>query len=679
MPRLRLRRKRLDKAPKKPKGKKSKKEKKAAKAAAKAAAAAEPASREKPAKTKGKKGKKRELRTRTGLASRLPRPRIPRPRIPRPKLKRPSRPGFIPRDLWFRLSTRFKALGYGAREQAWKLSRRVERRVEVPLVGFWRRRSQRTRIGVLSAAGVLLLLAVVRFISVPGVPCEISAAKDCPPGDAAVAMAPANSLLYAHITLDDAAAQYADAGDVFDHFQRFGELGQAAIDTLHTPSGTQVTFKQVREWAGDDAAIAMVPAKGGIRSTAVMISVDDQKAADAFVATLAPAKGGQPSTVDGVKLTTYPGGFATANDNGFVLLGGSTAVTSAIATGAGKQQALGAEPTAGPTRADLPDNRFADIYVSAQGVQTIFAPSTSAGATQLDTFVDYASTKGFAAAAVARDDGIELDLVSALDPAKEKQSPSAFTALPKFHPDLTHEVGARALGYIGIGDAGEALTRLLTRATSAQPGIAQSFASFSRRLKKEAKVNPSKDLFPALGGQAALVAEPTDGIPFASLIVDGVDEKKAKDALARLQAPLARSLSPPGGQALPGFTTTSIDGTEASELQVSPTLNLTYAVFDGKLVISTQPGGIEQVKSGGGATLTTAPAFRSATEPLPDELSALVFFNLDELLDLAEALGRVEDPLYTSFRDDIRKLHAIAVGVNAGGNELHSRLFVTID
>jgi hypothetical protein len=662
MPRLRFRRQRLDKAPKK-----SKKKGKKGKKTGKAEKAAEFARTEELAKTKkkagkhkkGKKGKSKLRRLRRGLPI-------------------PSRPHFVPKDIYFRISTRFKALGYGAREQAWRLTGFWDRRVEGPARGFWAHRSPRTRQSVLAAAGVLLLFLVIRFIPIPGVPCQISASKECAPGDDAVALAPANSLLYGHLTLNEGTGQYDRAGEVFGRLDRFAEIGQAFINGLPAPSGKQVSFEDVRSWAGDDAALVIVPGTGGVRSTAVLISIDDQKGADAFAKAVAPATKPAASKPEGVELDTYAGGFATASDKGFLILGGQTAVSSVIATGAGKAKALGEDPAAGPARDELPENRFADVYVSAKGAQTLIAPSASTAATQLDTFVDYGATRGFAAAAIARDDGLELDVVSALDPAKEKQSPTLFTALPKFEPELTHDVGSRALGYIGIGDAGKSLGVLLQRASGASPGLAQSVSAFTQRLQQESKIDPAKDLLPALGGQAALVAEPTDGIPFASLIVDGVDEKKARDALARLQGPLVRSLSPPGGQPLSGFTTTTIDGAEANQLKVSPALNLTYAIFDGKLVISTQPTGIEQVKSGGGERLFRAGAFTDATDPLPDELSALVFFNLDELLDLAEALGRVEDPLYASFRDDIRKLHAIAVGVTAGDNELHSRLFVTI-
>jgi hypothetical protein len=130
---------------------------------------------------------------------------------------------------------------------------------------------------------------------------------------------------------------------------------------------------------------------------------------------------------------------------------------------------------------------------------------------------------------------------------------------------------------------------------------------------------------------------------------------------------------------VPGFQAVSLGGVEASSLQISPLVTLTYAIFDGKLVVSTQPAGVEQVaKAGDGGDLASAAPFKEATQHLPATVSALVFLNLDELLDLAEQLGRIEDPLYAAFRDDIRKLHAIAVGVNAGDDELRSRLFVTI-
>src|SRR5262249_47227037 len=158
-------------------------------------------------------------------------------------------------------------------------------------------------------------------------------------------------------------------------------------------------------------------------------------------------------------------------------------------------------------------------------------------------------------------------------------------------------------------------------------------------------------LLPALDGQAALVAEPTGGLPDASLIVDGVDEKSAGDALASLQGPIVKSLGVAGPQ-VPSFQSQEIDGVTVHSVQISSSVNLSYALFDGKLVISTQPQGIAQVRSSGD-NLADSGGYQAATDHLPDSVSALVFLNLDEVLGLAQLAGLAEDPLYASLSEDI--------------------------
>src|SRR5262249_27064993 len=218
----------------------------------------------------------------------------------------------------------------------------------------------------------------------------------------------------------------------------------------------------------------------------------------------------------------------------------------------------------------------------------------------------------------------------------------------------------QTLGYLGVGDLGPALTRALAAAGPAAQGLATSLRKLGRRLQREAGVDPFKDLLPALGGQAALVAEPTGGVPYASLIVDGVEETKARAALAALQRPLLRSIGTPGH--IPSFQSREVDGVAVHSVQVSPSVDLSYAVFDGRLVISTQPQGIEQVRSGS-ADLAGSDAFKDATDHLPDRVSALVFLNLDEVFGLAQRAGLATDPLYASLSDDISRLGSLGLAV----------------
>jgi len=297
------------------------------------------------------------------------------------------------------------------------------------------------------------------------------------------------------------------------------------------------------------------------------------------------------------------------------------------------------------------------------------------GASQLDTFVDYGATTGMAASIRLRDEGVEVQLVSRLDTKLEQRSPTVFAALPRFDPGLADEAGSRALGYVGVGELGPAVNKALaTGGTSAQ-GLAGSLRALAQRLHQEAGVDPLKDLLPALGGQAALIAEPTDGVPYASLIVDGVDETKATDALAALQRPVLRAVGT--GPQVPSFQSEDVDGIDVHSVPVSPSVNLSYAVFDGKLVISTQPEGIEQVRWGGD-DLAGTDAFEDATDRLPDRVSALVFLNLDEVFGLAQAAGLATDPLYASLSEDISRIGSLGLAVTGDDTELRSELFLAI-
>jgi hypothetical protein len=113
-------------------------------------------------------------------------------------------------------------------------------------------------------------------------------------------------------------------------------------------------------------------------------------------------------------------------------------------------------------------------------------------------------------------------------------------------------------------------------------------------------------------------------------------------------------------------------------VQISPTVDLSYAIFDGKLVISTQPEGISQVRSEGDE-LAASGGYKAATDRLPDRVSALIFLNLDEVLGLAQQAGLAEDPLFASLSEDISHVQALGLAVRGSDEELRSELFLAIN
>ncbi len=509
----------------------------------------------------------------------------------------------------------------------------------------------------------------------PGVPCEISAAKECAPSNDTIAYVPRDAVIYAHVTVNGDSHQSDLAGDLNDELPNITALLQSDTSALAIPSGRPVDLShEVLPWAKDDIALVGVPGPKKTTPEAYIAGVGDDSKANQFLAALGPGGKSKQVKVGDATLSVYATGLATARSGAQALFGSVAAVRAALDTKSGGAPGLqGSDQDA--ARAALPDVRLAEVYLSQAGMRR-FLIGRQGSATQLDTFVDYGASTGMAVSARARDDGVEINLVSDLDPKLEATSPTVFASLPRFEPALADEAGSRALGYIGVGDLGPALNKALATAGSGAQGLAGSLRALAQSLQQQAGVDPLKDLLPALGGQAALVAEPTGSAPYASLIVDGVDEDKANEALASLQAPLVRSLAR-GGPQVPAFQTKEVDGVAVHSVQVSPSVDLSYAVFDGKLVISTQPEGIAQVRSSGDSLAGTG-AYEAATDHLPNDVSALVFLNLNEVLGLAQQAGLAEDPLYASLSEDISHVQSLGLAVRGSDEELRSELFLAI-
>jgi hypothetical protein len=583
-------------------------------------------------------------------------------------------------ELAFRVRTRLQAIGYWLREKGQIVLPALKRAGAATAAGarsaaaWWSRRSRGTKIQVGAVAGIVVLYLILKFLPVPGVPCQVSAAKECAPSNDTIAYVPRDAALYVHLTVNSDSHQWDLERDLAETLPNFTALLQSDTSAITAPGGRPINLSnEVLPWAKDDLALLGIPGPKGSTAEAYVVGVGDNAQANRFLNSLAPAGPATLDTIGGASLSAYRSGFATARSGDQLLFGSETAVRAALAAKAGQQPGLeGSDQD--KARQQLPDVRFAEAYLSRAGVQR-FLPPTATGASQLNTFVDYGATSGMAVGARARDDGVQVNLVSELDPNLEARSPTVFASLPEFEPGLADEAGPRALGYIGVGELGPAINNALASAGAGAQGLAGSLRALAQRLQKEASVDPLKDLLPALGGQAALVAEPTGAAPYASVIVEGVDEEKAADALASLQGPLLRSLTA-GGQ-VPSFRTTEVDGVPVHSVRVSPSVDLSYAIFDGKLVISTQPQGISQVRSSGDNLADTG-AFKDATDRLPDRVSALVFLNLHEVLGLAQQAGLAENPLYASLSEDISRVGSLGLAVRGSDDELQSELFLAI-
>jgi hypothetical protein len=616
-----------------------------------------------------------------------------------------------PAAIGFEIKRRARRVWYGI-EDAGYAARRIPGWLAVRIRELWFRFPLKVRQQVAAVAGVVALVAVVWFLAVPALPCQLPGGDRCPPEDDARALVPGDAVAYLHVNVDPDTEQYERAAAIA---RRLPKITDQAIAQLVGLSGAGFDFtREVSPWLGGEAAFALVGGKGQVVERSLFLEVDDQAAAEQFAEGLT-GQGGESEEYRGVPVRTA-GRVSTAIVGGFLVLAPRAAVERVIDTEVGPGRSLEDSEPAVQVDEELPDDSLVTAYVSAAGADDLFGAGAPLGS--FEALVNSDATRGAGAALVADEDALELEVHSLVDAERLKASPGFFAAFPAFEPGLADEFSSGALLYLGIGDPQQSVKALLAQATAEAPQLVAGFEEFGERVAEEGDVNLEREVLGLLGGEAALGIEPLPegeedgqvggpggaeagapgnvppgveplpgtpppsgaeipfaGVPYLGFVAEDVDEADARKALADLQVPIARALDPDVNLQAPVFDESEIEGVEARSLRISPTVDLTYGLFDGKLVVATDPAGVRQVKAGS-TSLEDSDRFEAATEGFPDELSALVYLNLADLIGLAEGEGLAADPAYGLFAEEIRELEAVGLSVirEEGGIESTARL-----
>jgi Protein of unknown function (DUF3352) len=519
---------------------------------------------------------------------------------------------------------------------------------------------------------VLALYAVFRLVALPGVPCDVSPAKECAPGDDAIALIPADAYAYVHLNLDRDSSQFEQAADLASRFPHFGAIAQGSFRALG-PGRRLDLAVEVLPALGDEIAAAELPGKGGAVEPILIAAVDQGAAAPALVSRIA---GRQRSSAPyhGFEVSAYRGHLASAEDDGFLLFGERAAVLAAIDVGRGAADSLSDDERADQVRAALPENRLADLYLSKDGIERLLGGGRGIAA-QLDTFTDFGASEGIAAGLVAHGQGLELDLSSKLDPDAAKAAPSFFSAFPEFDPTLASAFAPDTLALFGVGDLSKTVNSLLDQADAAVPGISEAFDRFSAQVARQGGPDLEHQLLPLLDGESAAGLNAARPLPYVTLVFDDVDEQKTREAIAGLQAPLIAAINPARTGQAPTFSTKQVDGVEVRSLRLSPALDLSYAITDGRLVLATDRRGVEQAVAGS-ANLAGNGDYETVTGAASGGVSALVFLNLEGLVKLAEPRGLAE--IVSEFSDDLARLKSLGVTVKSDADSLDTDLFLEI-
>jgi Protein of unknown function (DUF3352) len=572
--------------------------------------------------------------------------------------------------------------------------------------GFWFGLSLRARQRLALAILGAVIAAVLLAFAVPRLPCQLPGGDICAPDDDAEQLVPADALAYAHLTLGAESEQFEDARETLDALPGITrQLVARLLAQVPGPGGEPADFdRDIAPWLGGQAAIAIVPGGGAAEQVQLLQEGDPEGAAE-FAASLAA---GTPATEEyrGVELAVDARGLATASVGGFLAIGTEEGVRRVldVDTEAEGARPLSDDPVASELRDELPPERFVDVYVSPDGIESLIAAESSPLAT-LEPFVDAAASEGAAASLGAGEGSLELAIRSSLDPQRARSDPGFFAAFPPFDPELPERLAADALGYVGIGDPGTTVNELLAQATAEAPALAQGLTEAANRLRELGDVKVEEELLPALGGEGAFALQPgadrssrpepdqspavpeglpqgpapipEEAVPVLQFLADGVDTERARQSLAQLRGSIAEALDPGESLQAPVFDSRTYEGVDLEVLRISPTVELTYAVAGESLAVATQPSGVEQVIDGEGG-LDEADRYEDALEGFPEEPSLLAYLNLSGLIELGEREGLAEDPVYAVFAPEVRRLEAAGLAVEAESTTLATEARVVI-
>jgi hypothetical protein len=590
------------------------------------------------------------------------------------------------RSVRYAVADVFFVIGHGL-VRAGRVLVRIPVSIGRGLGSFWRSLSVITRRRLVAAIAVALALLALLGFAVPNLPCQFPGGDSCPPPNDAEQLVPAEALAFLHTNLDPDTDQYEAAADLLAKLPLIGRLAVDRGRSLIPSADGELDFDQdVRPWFGGEAAIAVIAGAGLIGERVDLLEVEDSEGAAEYARSLAVGQV-QTSDYEGTEVSVDQKDVATAEVDGFLVIGTEDGVEAVIATatGADGAESLADDTTATEVRDELPDQRVAEAWVSADGVDELIAGDRGTLGT-LTPLVAPGATRGVAASLSASDDGFEIAVRSALDPDLEQTSPSFFDAFPSFEPDLPEKLQAQTLAYLGIGPPKETVGELLTQASAQAPGIAAGFEHLVNRLQRSGDVDIEGDLLEALGDQAAFTLEPAPesggavgagALPYLQFVADGVDEDGAREALAGLQGPLADAVDAGDELQAPVFEQEEVSGVETNSLRVSPTVQVTYAVFDELVAIATDPAGVADLIDGDGG-LDESELYERATGDFPDEVSALAYLDLDALVAIGEQAGLAEDPRYATFAGDIRRLDAVGFAVSTDDDTLATDLRLLI-
>jgi hypothetical protein len=522
----------------------------------------------------------------------------------------------------------------------------------------------RVQIALLAGAIVIAVAVAAIVISTIGEPQPPTGAASIVPGDA---------LAYVHVSTDPRRPAVKQALRVAarlpDYPQLLGLLTRR-LDGLAAGGGRVDFQRDIRPWLGEEAALALLGAQTSTAGSIVILDIRNEARSRAFITTRAAAPAG---AYQGTVLFRYRSGTELAFVRHYLVAGQPASVEEAIDAAAGRQPSLSAAGAYQRAAAGEPADRVLDAYVSPTGVRRLLLPRGGLLAA-VGALLYQSSLMGVTVSLSATGGGAKVRVHSALDP--NLQPPPA-TRSPEFKPTLDSVIPAGSMLLLDVTGLDRIAPHVLQAGATGGvvPGLGPLLSRLGSALQSEGvNVKSIESLF---AGETAVAIGPEKR---ELIIVTRTAHQAATSAqLANLEPPLSQLFPAPasGSGRVPEFADHLINGVTAHQLSLAPGLQLDYAVFRGLVVISTSLNGIGAV-AGRARPLADQPSCSATLANRPQQVSSLVFLDLNQLLSLAEQTGLLRGSRYRLLRPDLKKIRAVGLTSTRGEADSTAELFLQI-
>jgi hypothetical protein len=518
-------------------------------------------------------------------------------------------------------------------------------------------------MGVAAAVALLAIVLIARACAGGG--------DDSPPAEGAAKLVPADTLVFASVSTDTGREAVEQARDLARRFGAYERTRDQLLQRLAGDDKPVDAEKDAGPWLGDEAAFALMDTGTATAGSVVAIEVTDEDEARQFL-DRNPRQAVRKDYKD--HETVRYGQVTTAFVDGYLVIGQDPPVQRAIDRKGGAVRGLDKDPTYQRAVDGLPEGRVATAYASAGGLRRLLAPQGDLIG-GVSAMLDQPALQGVAlAAAPAGDDEVELQVHSVLDPAIQKRSPSPFE---QFEPELIDEVPADALGYLGTSGVDGAIQRLVLSSIGGSGSeVTELLGKLREELDEDTGGGLQEDVLKLFEGEVALVIQARTPAPVLSLMTSTEDEAGTRRTLDRLRDPLARLLRPRGEEELQ-WDPVDLEGADAWTLRLPNGAAITYAVADGRLILSTTPDGVKRILDAED-TLEDSDRFQDVLGDRPEKVGTLGFLDFSQLLELGEQTGLNDSRAYLRVRDDLRKVTAIGVSSSSGEGESTAEILVSI-